>query len=85
LQDRTIRPKIDNHRFAALRYFAVKIDSSTLITAELLSMVLGKVSPNLNNQNDGGNSEQRPADRHRNCIENRALLTLSGLAAIEPR
>src|SRR2546430_13615260 len=40
-----------------------KLDSSRLMVAEL-SMALGKVSPNLNNQNDGGNAEKHPAQRH---------------------
>src|ERR1700745_3683624 len=36
-----------------------KLDSSSLITVEL-SIVLRKVSPNLNNQNHGGNTKQKP-------------------------
>src|SRR5438876_3265793 len=37
-----------------------KLDSSRLTVAEL-SITLGKVYPNLNNQNNGRNAEQRPA------------------------
>src|SRR5438552_18294431 len=40
-----------------------KVDSSRLIAAEL-SIILGKVHPNLNNQNDGRNAKQRPAYGH---------------------
>src|SRR5215813_13254047 len=39
-----------------------KLDSSSLITVEL-SMALRKVSPNLNNQNHGGNTKQDPQQR----------------------
>src|SRR5438105_15276318 len=41
-----------------------KFDSSRLMAAEL-SIALGKISPNLNNQNKARNAEQHPADRHR--------------------
>src|SRR5213594_80181 len=40
-----------------------KLDSSSLITVEF-SMALRKVSPNLNNQNQGRNSEQYPPEQH---------------------
>src|SRR5213079_2700399 len=39
-----------------------KLDSSRLIVAEL-SIALGKVNPNLNNQNGSGNAEQHPVQR----------------------
>src|SRR5881398_2086743 len=41
-----------------------KLDSSSLITEEL-SMALGKISPNLNNQNHRGNTKHQPQQRHR--------------------
>src|SRR2546423_14132363 len=41
-----------------------KLDSSSLITEEL-SMALGKISPNLNNQNHRRNTKQQPQQRHR--------------------
>src|SRR6476646_10742488 len=40
-----------------------KLDSSSLITEEL-SIALRKISPNLNNQNRGGNAKQQPQQRH---------------------
>src|SRR5947208_5765747 len=40
-----------------------KLDSSRLMVAEL-SIALGKVSPNLNNQNHGRSAEQHPAQGH---------------------
>src|SRR2546421_10712022 len=40
-----------------------KLDSFRLITLEF-SMALRKVSPNLNNQNQGGKAEQYPPDQH---------------------
>src|SRR6266853_1226674 len=51
-----------------------KFDSSRLMAVELLSIALGKISPNLNNQNDGRTGEHRPAGRHRNCIHHRIPL-----------
>src|SRR4029453_11143489 len=41
-----------------------KLDSLRLMVMELLFITLRKVSPNLNNQNNGGNAEQHPAQRH---------------------
>src|SRR5438876_12135757 len=40
-----------------------KLDSLRIITVEL-SMVLRKVSPNLNNQNQGRDAKQYPVEQH---------------------
>jgi hypothetical protein len=41
------------------------------MVVELLFIALGKISPNLNNQNGGGNAEQHPARGHRTFLRRR--------------
>src|SRR4029453_4855765 len=57
-----------------------KLDSSRLMVVELLFITLGKVSPNLNNQNNGGNAKQPPAQRRYTflCWRYRNRSTLGG-------